>query len=452
MKQNKTLRIVLIVGALLVVFAMGAGAVVGVQQIAASLRPDISVELDGQAQTLYDQNGARVYPISYNGTTYLPIRAIGTLLEQEVVWDSQTKTVSLARRTETPAASLTYDAVLLRIKTQEGRYTTLLSDVNETAKAATYAENLTIFNRLDGRRATALADVRTLQVDVSEAARLGRLTESQRADFVLRLSNLDANLTGLRATLTAKYAVDTATGTAAALRSQIVQLQSNLKALEPLVLATEQAASYSAWKSADDAARGSCKTLRDSLYALQLALNDSLRRSAITYAEYSAMVVDTDQLDTASRTLRDRMDTASAKWSGATKPDSGSGNQDSQYYTTQIAALQSEADGLLVKCRDYFTNKNRDWNAGTNLYSQVNSLENRIDALEHTIEASTKLSRDTRWSLLRQLDKVDNTADKASDFLEKAGLDDDYYEYDDDHYDDDRYDHDWDDDRYDYDD
>ena len=40
-------------------------------------------------------NGVRVYPLSYEGSTYVPIRAIGNLFGVPVEWDSATKSVVL---------------------------------------------------------------------------------------------------------------------------------------------------------------------------------------------------------------------------------------------------------------------------------------------------------------------------------------------------------------------
>ena len=74
---------------------LGAAAATSIQSITATLRPDISVEVNGEKQTMYDKNGDVVYPIEYGGSTYLPIRSIGGLLDQEVLWDSKTQTVSL---------------------------------------------------------------------------------------------------------------------------------------------------------------------------------------------------------------------------------------------------------------------------------------------------------------------------------------------------------------------
>ena len=94
MKKNwkRTLVLTGVVGALAVSVA-GAAAVR--QAITAELRPDITVELNGSTQTLTDANGNPVYPIIYNNSTYLPVRAVGELSGMTVNWDNATQTVEM---------------------------------------------------------------------------------------------------------------------------------------------------------------------------------------------------------------------------------------------------------------------------------------------------------------------------------------------------------------------
>lgn len=58
------------------------------QEIIAYLNYSIDIVLDGEVKELKDAQGNRVYPISYNGTTYVPVRAVSTLLDVDVKWDS----------------------------------------------------------------------------------------------------------------------------------------------------------------------------------------------------------------------------------------------------------------------------------------------------------------------------------------------------------------------------
>ena len=65
------------------------------QSITASLRYDFTIVVDGVERTFTDVNGNTVYPLLYNGSTYLPLRAIGNLMGKTVVWDGKTCTATL---------------------------------------------------------------------------------------------------------------------------------------------------------------------------------------------------------------------------------------------------------------------------------------------------------------------------------------------------------------------
>ncbi|MBS6215725.1 MAG: PepSY domain-containing protein [Clostridiales bacterium] len=90
MKQNrwkKSIAALTMAGVL--ALGMAAGAAVARQKITAELRPDITVKVNGTVQDL-DKDA-----ISYNGSTYLPVRAIGEAVGMDVNWDGETQTVSL---------------------------------------------------------------------------------------------------------------------------------------------------------------------------------------------------------------------------------------------------------------------------------------------------------------------------------------------------------------------
>ncbi len=57
---------------------------------------NIQLMIKGKSVVPKDANGNIVQPFIYNGTTYLPVRAVGEALNLDVSWDSETKTVSLA--------------------------------------------------------------------------------------------------------------------------------------------------------------------------------------------------------------------------------------------------------------------------------------------------------------------------------------------------------------------
>lgn len=86
-------------------FALPAGAA----GVTAQLSPNISIVVDGAARTFYNATGSEVYPIVYNGTTYLPIRAIGELMGKNVNWDQSSLTVSISGTRTAGAVSGTPD-------------------------------------------------------------------------------------------------------------------------------------------------------------------------------------------------------------------------------------------------------------------------------------------------------------------------------------------------------
>ncbi|MCL1806390.1 MAG: copper amine oxidase N-terminal domain-containing protein [Oscillospiraceae bacterium] len=63
--------------------------------INAVMRPDFTIKLDNEVQSLNDSMGNPTAPIVYNGTTFVPLKAISKLLGCEVTWDGSTDTVSI---------------------------------------------------------------------------------------------------------------------------------------------------------------------------------------------------------------------------------------------------------------------------------------------------------------------------------------------------------------------
>ena len=65
------------------------------ENIDAVLDRRIKVTYNGELQTFTDANGKIVYPIVYEGTTYLPVRAASALVKLPVRWDGENYTVVL---------------------------------------------------------------------------------------------------------------------------------------------------------------------------------------------------------------------------------------------------------------------------------------------------------------------------------------------------------------------
>ena len=79
----------------LVSLGVGVAASSIVTKIQAELRPDFTIMIDGEKQTFRNANGEIVEPILYEGTTYLPVRAIGELMGKTVYWYENEKRIEL---------------------------------------------------------------------------------------------------------------------------------------------------------------------------------------------------------------------------------------------------------------------------------------------------------------------------------------------------------------------
>ena len=95
MKKN---RILAGACALVLAASLTVGALAASQPYTANatLSPNVTVKIDGVEQTFYNAQGKEVHPIIYNGTTYIPLRAVGELMGKNVNWDGATGTASLS--------------------------------------------------------------------------------------------------------------------------------------------------------------------------------------------------------------------------------------------------------------------------------------------------------------------------------------------------------------------
>ena len=74
---------------------IGFAAAEYVRTIKAEIRPDITVAVDGEVKNFTNAQGELVYPLLYEGTTYLPVRAIGNLMGKTVYWYENEKKIEL---------------------------------------------------------------------------------------------------------------------------------------------------------------------------------------------------------------------------------------------------------------------------------------------------------------------------------------------------------------------
>lgn len=95
MRIKKSALAALLASALAAGMAMGATAAGTLQEIKAYLNSGITIQYNGEEQVLKDAQGVRLYPITYNGSTYVPIRAVSDILDVKVEWDQASQTVLL---------------------------------------------------------------------------------------------------------------------------------------------------------------------------------------------------------------------------------------------------------------------------------------------------------------------------------------------------------------------
>lgn len=98
MKKKKFVSALALTLALVCAFTLGANAAGTLQEIKAYLNSGITIKLDGTEQVLKDANGTRIFPITYNGSIYLPVRAISDMLGVGVDWDQATQSVLLGKQ------------------------------------------------------------------------------------------------------------------------------------------------------------------------------------------------------------------------------------------------------------------------------------------------------------------------------------------------------------------
>ncbi|CAG7651693.1 DUF4352 domain-containing protein [Paenibacillus allorhizosphaerae] len=84
--------------------SFGAFAASNLDEISAYLNKGLNLKLNGKAWQPKDEEGNALYPISYNGNTYLPARAVAEALGTAVGYDSATNTVLIGGQADSKPA------------------------------------------------------------------------------------------------------------------------------------------------------------------------------------------------------------------------------------------------------------------------------------------------------------------------------------------------------------
>ena len=121
----------------------------------------IKLVVNGAPVTPKDANGSTVEPFIYNGTTYLPVRAGGNALGQDVSWNGNTKTVYIGmNESDTAAKKLQPYEMSSMHMIEQGNETIIMMGKNYTQGLYTdgWRDNYALYN-LDGNYKSVEMDI-----------------------------------------------------------------------------------------------------------------------------------------------------------------------------------------------------------------------------------------------------------------------------------------------------
>ena len=114
------------------------------EQISVTLSKEISIVYNNEIKEFYDVNGTKVYPILYQGTTYLPVRAVSSMFSIDVKWDGENNKIYLSTGKSDPVTCKTIDIFV------SGKNETVLPNINKTISIE-YKEKVQSFADVNGK-------------------------------------------------------------------------------------------------------------------------------------------------------------------------------------------------------------------------------------------------------------------------------------------------------------
>jgi hypothetical protein len=94
-QMKKSVFVSSIVAASLLFGSVGVFAATGIEKIQAYLNHDIKFKVNGAAWTPKDADGNKLAPVIYEGSSYLPARAVAEAIGAQVKWDNDTQTIAI---------------------------------------------------------------------------------------------------------------------------------------------------------------------------------------------------------------------------------------------------------------------------------------------------------------------------------------------------------------------
>lgn len=103
------------------------------------------VYLNGNLADLKDGNGNKVEPMVYNGTTYLPVRAISDAFKQNVEWDAKNNSIWIGQRPELGTPNIWLSKFDYIEKTKDFNFNKINKDTFKDNTGKTYQDGI-LFN------------------------------------------------------------------------------------------------------------------------------------------------------------------------------------------------------------------------------------------------------------------------------------------------------------------
>lgn len=107
--KKRSISIILSLVFLLGISIGTVGAAAADEEIKAFLSYSLKIKLNGSEYAPVNEDGTPMYPITYKGRTYLPVRALANALSVAVDYDSETHTVYLGEKERIPLKGEDYE-------------------------------------------------------------------------------------------------------------------------------------------------------------------------------------------------------------------------------------------------------------------------------------------------------------------------------------------------------
>ena len=224
----KVLKLALTTSLIITSLSVSAFAVTeAVKNVQAQLRGDIEVRVDGKLQEFKTAQGEELEPLSYKGSTYLPLRSIGELMGKEVVWNAQTKVIDLNGTAQVLPEDITdADKIVNKEdnkdkednKVDETNKQTVVAiaeeisllkiDINALTKENSYGKNLEMYNKYEVKMDQLDHKLDLLDDEIEREYKNGKITRVVYSQLERELELAEDSLDSLEDVLEYKLGID----------------------------------------------------------------------------------------------------------------------------------------------------------------------------------------------------------------------------------------------------